>query len=258
MSTLKTRSMFYYGHTVTTTNRCIDFKEGAGSELKATLKVGSYSLTDYVTEIQRALNEAASTLTFTVTVNRTTRLITIAATGTFTLLAATGSRHAQGIYPMAGFAATDVTGTTRTGTSASGSVYETQYLLRNYTSPEHYSVKESASVNVSAAGAVQTLYFGEGQRMKCNIICITDVINLKTNNFNSNPTGINDALAFLNYLITKAKIEFMPDLSTPAVFYKMILDSTKTDKSGVAFELSNMNVPDFYETGDLIFRKVIA
>ena len=93
---LNTMIKFYFGHNVTSSNSKLDFQEGAGSELTATLNVGDYSLTEYATELQRALNDAGA-LTFTVTVARATRYVTIAATGAFTLLAATGTNIANGV-----------------------------------------------------------------------------------------------------------------------------------------------------------------
>lgn len=256
MSTLTTLSSFYYGHKIDTTNCSWPFKEGAGSEIKAALNVGSYSLTEYAAEIQRVMN-TFGLLTYTVTVNRSTRKITIASTGAFTLLAATGSTIGTGSFTLAGFSAIDLTGTTVTGQNASGKIYRPQFLLKNYSSPEHFLVKESAAVNISANGQVQVISFGDGARMKCNIIAITNRIGVKNTPWFENATGIADALDFMSFLITKSKIEFMPDYATPSTFYKLMLDSTRTDRNGTGFELENMGTPDVYQTGDLTFRKVL-
>ena len=69
---IKTKSKFYYGHTIDIDNNLLDFKEGAGAELTATLSVGEYSLTNFVTELIRALNDAGS-LTYSGSLNRTTK-----------------------------------------------------------------------------------------------------------------------------------------------------------------------------------------
>lgn len=257
MSTLKTLSQFYFGHTVTVNNSALDFKEGAGPELNGNLRVGSYSLTEFASEFQRALREAG-TQAYGVSVNRTTRVLTVTAPSAFTLLASTGSRIGSGVFALAGFNATDVTGTSVSGQNASGKIYRPQYLLKNYTALEHNPLKESASVQISANGVVQVLSFGEGNRVKMNMVCITNKTGMKTSPFFENADGIDDALEFLNYLITKAKVEFMPDVATPSAFSKLLLDSTKADRNGTSFELKNMGVPDFYESGDLVFRKVIA
>ncbi len=50
MSALENHSKFYYGWQITTTNRYIDFNDGAGVKT-ATLRVGYYSSTDLMIEI---------------------------------------------------------------------------------------------------------------------------------------------------------------------------------------------------------------
>lgn len=256
MSTIKTLSSFYYGHTITLENRSLDFDEG-GSEIQGTLNVGSYSLDEFKTEIQRVLR-TYGTQDYVCTVDRATGILTVTAPFAFTLRAGTGSRIGTGVWNLAGFNPANKSGTSVTGDFRSGKVYRPQYLLSNYTSPEHYRLKESAAVNISAGGEVQTLQFGDGRRMKCNIIGITDILNMKIDPWYENANGISDALDFMAYLITKAKVEFMPDWETPGAFYKMLLDSTKEDRNGVAFELKNMRAVDVYETGDLTFRKVLS
>jgi hypothetical protein len=169
MSSISTLSTFYYGHDVTSDNYSIPFDEG-GSELFATLNIGNYSLTEYAEEIERALNVAGA-LTYTVTVNRTSRKITIAATGVFTLRCNTGSTNAVGAWSMMGFATiADKTGlNTYLADNASGSEYRCQGLLDDYTMPEDNELKESAVVNESASGVIQIVHFGDGKRMECNI-----------------------------------------------------------------------------------------
>jgi hypothetical protein len=256
LSTLTTLSSFYFGHTVTLANKSFPFKEGAGPEIKGELRVGSYSLTEFAAEIQRMLN-TFGLLTYTVTVNRTTGIITINATGSFTVLAGTGTTIGSGVFSLAGFNAVDKTGTSVVGDNRSGYVYRPQYLLKNYTSPEHMKLKEQAAVNISATGKVQVISFGDGQRMKCNIVVITDKLGLKLEPFYENANGLADAIFFMDYLITKAKVEFMPDYATPSIFYKMLLDSNRSNSNGVGYELENMGTPDVYQTGDMTFRKVV-
>ena len=257
MSKINTLSVFYYGHTVTTENRSIDFDEG-GAELQATLRVGDYTLTEYLAEIKRALDLAGSQI-YTVSVNRVTRRITISAPSNFTLRVATGSRAGTTAYTMAGF-----TGANRTGANSylgnigSGSEYRPQYPVFNYTSTEHSLVKETASVNISAVGVTQLIYFGDGSRPEMNIRLITNKTGLKNSPFFENVNGVADALAFMAYLITKAKVEFMPDVDNRNVFDKLILEATRDSRNGTEFTLLNMKTPDFFETGDLTFRKVLA
>lgn len=258
MSTLKTLSRFFYGTTVTIYNRSIDFDEG-GPELQATLKVGTYSLTEYAAEWQRALREAGSQA-YIVSLNRSTQKITVSAPNPFTLLRGTGSRVGTGAWVMGGFGAgSDLTGANSyLSPNICGKRYDPQYLLFNYVAPEHSIVKEQATVNSTPAGIVQQASFGDGVRIEMNIRVITNKTGLKLSPFVENANGISDALEFISYLLTKGRVEFMPDKDTPASFTKCYLEGTREDRDAKKFTLKNMKVPDFYETGDLIFRKVLT
>jgi hypothetical protein len=257
MSKLTTLSVFYFGHTVTTQNRSIDFDEG-GAELQATLKVGDYTLTEYAAEIKRVM-DIAGTQIYTTSINRSTRAISVSAPSNFTLRVATGSRIGTTAYTMAGFTGANRTGSNSyTGNLGSGSEYRPQYPVFNYTSTAHSLVKETASVNISAVGVTQLIYFGEGSRPEMNIRLITNQTGLKNAPFFANVNGVANALTFMSYLITKAKVEFMPDVDNRNLFDKLILESTRDSKNGTEFTLLNMKTPEFYETGDLTFRKVIA
>ncbi len=255
---LSTHSKFYFGYEITASNYNLAFSEG-GPELNAQLEVGSYSLTDFVDEIERALNEQEdATLTYTVTVNRTTRIITIAATGTFQLLVATGTTLGTTALTLIGFTGLDRTGaSTYAANNASGSVYSTQFILQSHVSTDSSVGAADGVVNKSASGKVEVVTFGEERFMKANFMYIT----------NRNPggfvryraAGYDDAITFMEYLITKAPIEFMADENTPATFETMILESTAQDKNGLKFELKELygkGLPGFFETGTLTFRKV--
>lgn len=258
MSTIKTLSSFYYGTTVTISNRSIDFNEG-GSELQATLKVGVYSPTEYAAEWQRALREAGSQA-YVVALNRTTQKLTVSAPSNFSLLLATGSRSGTAAWTVSGFGTlANLTGAnTYTAANICGKRYEPQYILSRYTAFEHSFVKENATVNTTPSGISQQAHFGEGSRCSMNITLITNKLGLKNPNFVENANGISSALDFMQFLITRGRAEFMPDKATPSSFTKCFLESTKEDKDGSQFELKNMGVPDFYETGDLVFRKVLV
>lgn len=258
MSKITTLSTFYYGFTITQSNNVINFSEG-GPEITATLRVNDYTLTEYANEIAVRMT-LAGTQTYSASVNRNTRQITISAPGNFELLCSTGSQQAVGIWGLAGFdIATDKTGSNSyVGEDPAGYEYRPQLTLDNYLALEDNLVKESSSVNISANGVVQTLEFGDGQRMECNIRGATDRTGLKMTPFYENANGRADLRLFMNYLITKAKVEFMPDVDDRNDFYSLLLDSTQADRSGTRYKISNMKgANDFYETGLLIFRKVI-
>lgn len=259
MSTLKTLSKFYYGTTVTTQNRSIDFSEG-GPEIQATLKVGSYTATEYAAEWQRALREAG-TRAYTCSFNRTTAKLSVTSpSGPFSLLSNTGSRAGTSAWTMSGFTtASDKTGSlTYTGTNIVGSVYYPQYILEKYSNPDHVIVKEGASVNITPQGTVTQISFGDGTRITMNMILITDITTITNKNFVPNANGISEFMTFMRFLLTKGLVEFMPDKDTPATFYKVFLEGTADDRQAAKFKLKNMKVPDIYETGELTFRKVLV
>ena len=259
MSTLTTLSKFYYGHVVTSLNRYIDFKEGslANPELTATLNVGDYTATEYAAEVQRAMRVAGA-LVYTVSFNRTTRKLTISAPSNFYLTVTGGSHLGTTAYTMMGFTGNFGPVTTATANTTTGKEYRNQYPLFKYTDPSENLVKETASVNVSAVGVTQLISFGDGARAEMNIRLITNKTGLKNNPFYENVNGKADAIEFMSYVISKYKVEFMPDVDIPATFYKLIIESTGDSRNGTEFYLKNMKTPGVYETGNLVFRKVLT
>jgi len=255
MSTIASRSAFYYGFKIDENNRYLDFAEG-GPQIDGVLNIGEYTLMGFAKELKRAL-DASGAQTYTVTVNRTTRIITIFAPGTFSLLVATGTHVGNTPFDLAGFTVTDRTGGNNyAGNLSAGFAYETQFPVSEYVSAEHSKLKESASVNVSAKGEVQTIYFGDGRRVKMNIRLITNKTGISNSGFYSNPNGISDAIDLMDFLISKGKAEFIPNVSDRNSFIDVILESTPQSNRGVAYELKNM-AKDVYETGQLLFREVI-
>lgn len=257
MSKINTLSVFYYGFTITKLNNVINFDEGSG-ELSAFLSIDDYTLEEFADEIAARMT-LAGTQTYTATVNRTTRKITISALANFDLLAGSGSQVASGAFSMAGFNPIDKTGTNiYTSDVGAGFEYRPQLTLDNYTALEDWHLKESAVVNVSTSGVVQTLQYGDGQRMGCVLRGATNLTGLKIEPFFENANGVQALRTFMLYLITKAKIEFMPDVSDRNIFYDLLLESTDTDKNGIQFKIKNMKGADkFFECGPLVFRKVV-
>lgn len=255
MSTLNTLSKFFYGTQVTNLSRSLDFNEG-GPEIQATLKVGTYTLTEYAAEIQRALR-AIGTQNYLVTINRSTRKLTISAPLVFSLLAGTGSRIGSGIWATAGATATNKTGlNTYTLENGAGSEYVPQYYLFEYISKEHSIILEDGTASSTPSGYSQVASFGDGARIKMNIKLITNKLGLKNVGFVENASGVNDFMNFIKYLVKKGRTEFMPDKNTPNNFIKCHLESTANDRDARRFELKNMAV-DVYESDNLTFREVL-
>tara|TARA_Y100000593_G_scaffold55043_1_gene102897 strand:+ start:5498 stop:6271 length:774 start_codon:yes stop_codon:yes gene_type:complete len=255
---LNKMSKFYYGHNVTSSNSKIDFNEGA-SDLVATLNVGDYSLTEYVAEIQRALNDSGA-LTYTASVDRDTRYITIAATGTFSLKAATGANISNAIWTLAGFASTDVSGAaTYTGTSGSGSEFKPQFFLQKYISFDDQESASYSSVNKSAGGKVEVVSFGTEYFCNLEISYQSDIIQAAGSIIENDASGVSNLRTFMQYITKKRKIEFMPDRDTEATFHKCLLEATPSSGDGTGFVLNEYlgTLPGYFSTGVLRFRKVI-
>jgi hypothetical protein len=255
---INTFSCFIYGHTITSANNAIDFDEG-GSELQATIDNGDYTLTEFAVAIKTAM-DAVGALTYTVSVNRATRAITIASSSNFTLRCLTGSRAATTAYTLMGFdIASNKTGTlTYTGTLASGSIYCPQSKLFDYISSDDWNEKNDAVSNESASGVVQVVYFGDTEYMQCNIRFATNkTVRTEQSVIQNQTNGKNNLRTFMQYAITKAKLEFVPDLSDMNTYEKMILDKTEESSAGTSFKLKELeNGPGYFETGKLIWRVV--
>lgn len=255
---LTTHSKFYYGFTIDSTNNALDFSEG-GSETQATLRVGSYSASELATEVAFAMNDVASVETYTVTFDRDTRLITIAATGTFELLVSSGSRAGTSVFSTIGFTGADRTlAATYDGNAVAGSEYVTQFILQDYIPSDHSKAANEGTVNISASGEVEVFAFGNKRFMTCNIKYVTNIVTGSTV-IRDDATGLDKLVDFMDFIITKSPIEFMPDENDTATFETMLLETTEKDAKGLGYELKEMHtqkLPGFYETGKLTFRIV--
>lgn len=254
---LSTFPQFFYGFTITSSNNSLDFSEG-GPELQATLNIGDYSLEEILVEIKRAM-EAAGALTYTVSVVRSTRVITISAGSNFELLAATGTRVGTGVWSLLGFSAIDRTGASSyAGQSAAGSRFRPQALVDDHVAAESWKGKSQATVAESADGSVQVATFGDVSYIQMDIrLSTNNTIPSTQPEIEQNLTGVTDLRTFMDYAVTKAKMEFMPDRNSPNTFYKIILDRTPSSRDGIEYRLEEMKgCPGYFSTGKLVFRVV--
>ena len=255
---IRTWSKFNYGFQITTSNNSLDFSEG-GPQLTAVLESGDYSLGEFAEAIAVAMNTVGA-LDYTATLNRTTNVITISATGTFSILLATGTSIGVSFATLAGFTqVVDLTGAaTYTGAGEAGYQYYPQFLLQSYVPPEIFKKSADATINKAASGRVEVIRFGVEQFIEMDIKFITD---LPMDNvvIKNNPSGLQDAIDFLDDISSKAKFEFVPDVDTPSVFYEVILESFPGFDNGAGYKLKELfaqNLPDFYETGVIKLRVV--
>jgi hypothetical protein len=75
----------------------------------------------------------------------------------------------------------------------------------------------------------------------------------------NNASGVANAISFLDYITTKAPIEFMEDRDTPSTYVQGFLISTDDSKEGISYklmELFDRGLTGFYDIGKLVFRKI--
>lgn len=255
---INTYSSFLMGFTVDSDNKYLDFKEGAGSEITAELTTGDFTLEDLMQNIEDAMNDVGS-LVYTVSANRTTRIITISvASSTMNLLASTGTNVANSIFSTIGFAASDSGNvTTKSGTTAVGTLYEPQFKLQDYVDQKDSRKLREATLHTSSAGLVRVHSFGTDRFFDFNIKFATDIKQPSNGPILNNLTGVDDLREFMQYCMTKKYVEFMPDKNTPSTFYKVVLESTDSDSKGMGYKLQEQysrGLVGYFETGILKFR----
>jgi hypothetical protein len=153
--------------------------------------------------------------------------------------------------------ASDLTGSSSyTSDSVSGDVYEPQFILQDYVRPEHNQEKVDATIHESANGDIETVSFGTRRFIEMNMMFI--------NNFaqdgkviKNNATGVEDVERFLQNLITKGDVEFMPDISVKGNFLSLKIESLNGNSKGTGYMLKEeigKNLPGYYQTGKMKFR----
>jgi hypothetical protein len=255
---INTWSKFIYGGNITTSNNLGDFSEGGG-DLVATLDAMSYTIGELLEALEDALNLAGAN-TYTCSVNRTTGLVTIAADDTFDLLLNSGDNNAQSFWSILGFdTSADLTGDdSYTGTMRAGTTYYPQFLLQSYIGPDDNKAAIDPMVNRTPTGRTEVIRFGVDRFIEFDIKFITDRL-MDGVVIKNNPSGHAQAQAFLTDIIAKTRFEFVPDMATPATFYKVVCESTVGFKDGTGFKLKELfmqNLPDVYETGVITLRVV--
>lgn len=255
---INTFSKFYYNLSVTSTNKYIDIDEGTG-EITATVQTGNYTLEDLAQAVEDALNEVG-TFTYTVTVNRTTRILTIASTGSTDFLASTGTNVVLGvaIFSTLGYPATDVLNTTSyVATTAIGVVYTPQYKLQDYVDQLDNRDQRNSTMAKSSSGKVQMQSFGVDRMFEFSIKFATNIKQPSSGPITNNLTGVDELRTFMQYCINKYTVEFMPDSSTPSTYYRVVLENSSGGKDGMGYKLQEQytkGLVGYFETGILTFR----
>ena len=278
--TLKTEPIFYYGFEVTSDYTWIDFREGElGSELSVSLDVGVYNLEEIRSLIENALNETG-TLNYTVSVDRSTRKLSIMSGEYFELLLGTGSHSDKSALKCFGFSNYPVWGEkhlygepdlfygdTDTGLfpvhSAkfkAGFSFDPQFCAQDFRDADNNSALRSPSVNESVDGScVEVISFGEDRFYDFNFRYITNLAMPCGGPIRNDPNALDNVNAFMGWAIKRKVIEYIPDKRNPNIFYKIRLEKSRGSSKGTGYslkELYSRGLPDFYETGILTFRRL--
>ena len=256
---LSTHSIFYYGLEITKDNFYLNFLEpNAGNiELTAQVAIGVYNYDEFETAIKTAMDLVGDN-TYTLSVDRNTRIMSITADGDFDLLVASGSQIGLSPFNLLGF----VTAIDRTGSAAyfgdtvSGFSYEPQFVLQDYTPSENNQKYQDSSLNKSATGLVEQISFG---LIPFYLMSINFITNLPQDGhlIKNNPNGVSDARDFFKSIIRKGKFEFMPDINSRNTFSSVILESLASMSNGSGFKLNEMvgqNLPEFYDVKGITLR----
>ena len=250
---LTTRSKFYYGHLVDSSNLNIDFNDGA--DKTAVLNVGDYSFTEFATEVARAMN-AVSSNNFTCTTDRTNRTLTVAGDSNFTLKISTGGGFSA--FALMGFTGADQSGSDTYTGSASGSQFIPQFFLQKFVHFDDNQQAISPSVAESANGNIEVVTFGQRYISQFEIQYQTNNTVASGSVIENQANGLDNLRTFMQYVTKKRKIEVMFDRDTPGTYVKCLLESTPENAQGLNFRLKEYfgRLPGFFQTGLLRFRKV--
>lgn len=251
---IDTYSAFLYGFEITPSNRRLDFNEGSG-EITATIAPGKYTAAQLIAEVQAALNDAGN-FTYTVTFNRTTRKITIASSSAVTFLCSTGTNVALGLsaYSALGFNATNRTSVTSAlADNAIGSVYLPQYKLQDFVSHEDSRAQRFDTRTVTASGKVQIQTFGVDRFFEFSIKYATNIKQPASGPILNNSSGVNNLRSFMQWLITGAAVDFIPDSAAVSTYHPIVLESNQGTEYKLTEQFSR-GLVGYWETPVLKFR----
>lgn len=260
--TIQTKPVFYYVDPITKDNNSLSFREPnqpPALELITELNVGTRAPEELVTETVRALNDIGQE-TYSVTFDRNTRLVTISSTDIFDLLISSGSTSGNSVFSLLGFTGSDLTGASSyTANNELGVQYLPQFFPQQFVSFDDNLEGIQTSINESAAGVVEVVTFGNRRLMEMEITNITNRPKVKGHPIDNNQNAVEEARAFLTFIISKSNLEFMIDRENRLVFDTIILERTRQSRTGTSFRLSELveqGLESYFTTGRLTFRRV--
>jgi len=250
------RALFLYGFDVDGTNQFINFRAASmGPILTAVLNIGNYTATEYLAEIQRAMQVADPANTYTPFLDRTinsgkSNLLHLTTSGSYLdILFGTGPNAGNSPAATWGWNTTDFIGaTTYVGYTNAGIILFPDFPMYNYQGPEDVITADGAK-NVSAFGIKETLVFAQVQFVKAEWMWITDF---------GNNTQYTQWKQAMKYFIRQLKFELTPSINeSTSNYFQVTLESTPANKDGMGYEMKLMNgmgLFRFYQTGAMQFR----
>jgi hypothetical protein len=254
---ISTKSSFFYIDPITLDNFYLNFSEGAGPELTAEVQIKSYTHSELAAAVATALNNTGA-LTYTVTLDRQSRVFEISATGVFNLLTQTGINNGADVFPVLGFTGPDKVGqSSYVGNIEAGLEYLPQFWLQDYVDAEDNQQSIMPVVVKTSLGEVEVVKFGDENFFEFEIMFATDIVQGKGSVIETNPSGVADLRSFMRFCVTKNRVEFMPDRDNKAAFEKVLLESTEASSDGTGFKLKEMyrdGLVGYFSSGPLKFR----
>lgn len=252
-------SRFYYIDDITDTNYFINFREpnAANVELTALVPLGQYTPRELAIAVTNALN-VAGTLNYSVTYSRQDNRYVISANDDFILLTQSGSNAGVSAYPVLGFnidadkAQTDAI----ISDNEVAYIFEPQFWLQDYVPSRFNKSAVNGTQVISATGVVEVVSFGLQKKVELNIRYQNNR-NERSSALKASSVGIDDLEHFMDFLITKAPVEFIFNENNLNVFEDLILEQSPGFSDGLGYRLIEMTGQDlsgYYETGRLIFR----
>ena len=122
--------------------------------------------------------------------------------------------------------------------------------------PEDFQEYINGSVNKSASGKVEVIYFGTSRFLEFNIKYATSRAIGSGGAVRLNLQGLEDLRALMQFLTRRGPLKIIPDEDDSATFYTIQLESTPDDSKGLKFKLKELygqGLPGFFETGVLRF-----
>ena len=247
------RSAFIYGYTVEDSQKTFYFDEGSGVQ-SFDVDAKGWALEELRQEIQNRLNDNGD-LSYSVSVDRTTRRFTISADANFDLLPS--ESNTGSLFEVIGYTSDKTGAMSYESDVQTGRMYIPQFPLENYT-PFDNDIRTIGGNKAEApSGATRGINFGLLRHMTCDFAFISDIEHRKNSPIESNPNGEQDARDFMDYCISFGGMEFFEDRTNLTDFVQCIQISNGRNRNGQGYALERLGkVYTYFQIRKLTFREI--